>query len=92
MKHHYPNCDLGDRCNCQEIDDIEQELEHNMNEEQIKNLIESTYDYCKAELEKQNEIMETVTFEHDDFRVQTHMLGYHKGRLALLENLKIAIR
>jgi hypothetical protein len=31
MKHHYPNCDLGDRCNCQEIDDIEQEQITTMN-------------------------------------------------------------
>jgi hypothetical protein len=63
-----------------------------MNEEQIKKLIESTYDYCKVELEKQVEVMKTVTFEHDNFRIETHMMGYHKGRLALLENIKFAIQ
>jgi hypothetical protein len=63
-----------------------------MNEEQIKKLIESTFDHCKDELEKQVEVMKTVTYEHDDFRVETHMMGYHKGRLALLESLKLAIQ
>jgi len=63
-----------------------------MNEEQIKKLIESTYDYCKDELEKQVEVMKTVTYEHDNFRLEAHMMGYHKGRLALLENLKLAIQ
>jgi hypothetical protein len=66
----------------------------NMNEQEIKfkSLIESTYEYCKAELAKQEELMETITHDHVDFRVQTHMLGYHKGRTALLEHLKFAIQ
>lgn len=64
----------------------------NMNEEQIKKLIESTHEYCKAESEKQAEIMKTVTFDHPDFRVETHMMGYHNGRLALIENIKFAIQ
>jgi hypothetical protein len=63
-----------------------------MNEQEIKSLIESTYEYCKAELAKQEELMETITHEHIDFWVQTHMLGYNKGRTALLESLKFAIQ
>jgi len=60
--------------------------------DEIIKLINSTYDYCKTELEKQEELMKEIGYDHVDFRVQTHMLGYHKGRLALLENLKFAIQ
>jgi hypothetical protein len=63
-----------------------------MNEQEIKSLIESTYDYCKTELENQEKLVETIPYDHLYSRLQAHMLGYHKGRVALLESLKSAIQ
>jgi hypothetical protein len=75
MKHHYPNCDLGDRCNCQEIDDIEQEQITTMNNdtprtndiiEQIKGFRTSSAIYS---LEQFSRLLEreltTVTEQRD---------------------------
>jgi hypothetical protein len=52
MKHHYPNCDLGDRCNCQEIDekidDLEEDSQHQLRRE-IRRL-QSENDLLKVKL------------------------------------------
>lgn len=91
MKHHYPNCDLGDRCNCQEIDDIEQELEHNMNEEQIKSLIASIYKFTKEELERSEAKLAETPVDSAEWQLENYMTGYHKGRFRMIEHIQKSI-
>ena len=91
MKHHYPNCDLGDRCNCQEIDDIEQELEHNMNEEQIKSLIASIYNFTKEEFKRSEAKLAETPVDSAEWQLENYMTGYHKGRFRMIEHIQKSI-
>ena len=63
-----------------------------MNEEQIKKLIEFTFEYCKKEYAKQEERTKDFPYDHEDYKMENHMMGYHKGRLSLMENITAAIQ
>lgn len=91
MKHHYPNCDLGDKCNCQEIDDMEQEPKDNMNEEQIKSLIASIYNFTKGEFERSEAKLAETPVDSAEWQLENYMTGYHKGRFRMIEHIQKSI-
>jgi hypothetical protein len=62
-----------------------------MNEEQIRQLINLTCEFCKTEHQDALELIEMMEYSHPDWNVSNYMEGYHKGRLRMIEHLRNAI-
>tara|TARA_B110000503_G_scaffold108435_1_gene162167 strand:+ start:370 stop:561 length:192 start_codon:yes stop_codon:yes gene_type:complete len=63
-----------------------------MNEKQIKELIEHTFNNRKKEFDEQKAILDDMDLDHPDYRLQSHMTSYFKGQATVMDLVWAAIK